>query len=1007
MRKFIPTAAVLSVLFSCSGCGVGLYSGNALYPPASPTGLSVKELDESTVTVQWSDNADNESGYNIERSVNGGEFVLIMSTGPDETEFEENLPDDSYYSYRIHAFNSAGNSDVTGEISVKRPKAAKNDITVSAGGTINLAGLATIVFPPGSFTYDEQVAAVEGVMEDSVSAERQPYLDLVSDIKPVSIVDFTDKDLVLKKNIGLVMNYDPDFLTEINATIQKNNNELIYQGIITQADVDKKKISPGDLDIYFFNTISSKWVKTNAVIDTELHIFKTNVPYLGIYCIGYSRSVKTSFSLDEHPDFQKYMIETVNNSNQNIYNDGASSGKSSGTCHNSCRSSKSVSLKSISIDPYDGYHSSCTRCPDPLVLNGIEYHKIPGTDKNTKCDNCSSVGANFDAASGYAFTGACANHDCCYRYGVSTYGFIKEICDITLFSEMILGCSQKYPLFEKISIKILGVRFSVWYFAFWNAPLQLLCDGLASDVYAGIFSPVTYFAVVPYDLQPCFDYYNWGIDCGKPRLNALEASKLFCEPSETIDLKPVVYNPDQNAFACSWSSSTGRISDSSAANVTWTAPSSIDDDTEVSVTLSITDGINTIPSKTKTVTVLKPYTISYDSNNANAGTPPAPSVHNYYGNAYYADSNYGNLARSGYYFAGWNTLADGSGLDRPEFGFFVMEKGDITFYAKWLPAYKAIYNGNGNTGGDIPVDPGYYKPGTSVVVQNDVKPVKNGFSFAGWNSKEDGSGTDIGNYYVMHDSDITFYAKWVSAYTVEYNGNGNTGGDVPCDPGRYTRGSTVAVAGNSGSLVNSGKHFTGWNTEPDGSGKDRGAGGSFTMGSSNVILYAKWSGYPVTYNGNGSTGGSVPVDTTAYKEGDKVVVKNNTGNLVREGHAFNGWNVSSGGDGADYSAGSIFRLNKSNINLYARWSAKTYTVVFNSMGGTPAPVQLIDHGEKAVCPVSKKGGFELTGWTTDGTTLWNFNIYPVTGDIILYALWNRHIYNPPGNRSCGGSDLLR
>lgn len=74
-------------------------------------------------------------------------------------------------------------------------------------------------------------------------------------------------------------------------------------------------------------------------------------------------------------------------------------------------------------------------------------------------------------------------------------------------------------------------------------------------------------------------------------------------------------------------------------------------------------------------------------------------------------------------------------------------------------------------------------------------------------------------------------------YTVNYNGNDNTGG-YPPKPFNYRAGVTVTVAGNSGNLVKEGYHFSGWNTEPDGSGTNYTAGnGTFVMGSSSLTLW--------------------------------------------------------------------------------------------------------------------------------------------------------------------------
>jgi len=1011
MRKFFM-AAVLSVFTGFSGCGNEFYGGDALYPPAIPSGLSVKDLDESTVTIQWTDNADNESGYNIERSVNGGEYILVISTDPDETEFEEALPDDTIYSYRVHSFNSAGNSDTTKEINVKRPRTARAVITTGSGGTVNLTDIATAAFPPGSFSSDETVAAIEGVNEESISAGRYPYLGIVSDIRPLTIVDFTAKGLSLKKNINLIMNYDPQFLDKLNSFLEAENSEPVARGYITRADADKMKVFVSDLDIYFFNVISNKWVKTNAVADPDLHTLTVSAPYLGIYCVGYSLAVKTGFSLEGDPELQRLMIDKLDSFDRFLSPDTGTE-KPGEACSASC--GKSVNPNHVIMrGVYDGYHNNCHLCPEFMDFNQNgkqdigEPDSIPASgvheEKDLGCDNCTTPGDVTDMLSGYIFTPACANHDCCYRHGYATYGRKRIECNSAFLVDMLSIARHKFPLWERSSYKIpmIGKTVHIW----WSNPLNL--PRLTRSVWLAyeMFNAVSLFSpekiVAAYDLQPCFDYLAAGVNCKIPRLYKIEASREKCEPGESIAFTPVFKNPDERTIRFEWSTPKDSIDNPLAMEIRWTAPPSVPVDTEFTITLAITDGINVTPTKTKTVTVLKPYTITYDPNNATGGMPPAGSGHNYYGSACYAEQNYGNLARKGYYFAGWNTRADGSGFDRPEFGFFIMGEEDITFYAKWLPAYTVEYRGNGNTGGEVPVDPANYKPGMSAMVQHDSNLVKTGFYFAGWNTGEDGSGTDIGNYYVIQNADAVFYAKWLPVYSVEYRGNGNTGGNAPSDAGRYQSGAIVSVTGNTGGLVNAGRLFTGWNTEPDGSGDDRGAGGTFTMGSSNIILYAKWSEYPVTYNGNGSTGGSVPVDTAEHIVGDTVLVKNNTGSLVRDGHTFSGWNTSPDGDGTDYSAGAVFRLSRANITLYAKWSAHSYAVTFNSMGGSPAALQMVEHGSKASYPVSKKGGYDLAGWTPDGSNLWAFDVSPVTENMTLYALWIRHVYNLRETGPAGG-----
>ncbi len=83
-----------------------------------------------------------------------------------------------------------------------------------------------------------------------------------------------------------------------------------------------------------------------------------------------------------------------------------------------------------------------------------------------------------------------------------------------------------------------------------------------------------------------------------------------------------------------------------------------------------------------------------------------------------------------------------------------------------------------------------------------------------------------------------------TTYTVTYNGNTNTGGNVPVDGSSpYVSGATVTILGNSGSLTNTGLTFVGWNTVDDGSGTSYSQGDTFTI-TDNIILYAQWSASP-------------------------------------------------------------------------------------------------------------------------------------------------------------------
>ncbi len=242
--------------------------------------------------------------------------------------------------------------------------------------------------------------------------------------------------------------------------------------------------------------------------------------------------------------------------------------------------------------------------------------------------------------------------------------------------------------------------------------------------------------------------------------------------------------------------------------------------------------------------------------------------------------------------------------------------------------YSVTYEGNGNTGGSPPQDTGTYAPSFSVTVLDKGTLVKNGYTFAGWNTQADGEGTDRnpGSTFVMEKADVILYAVWTvnPTYSVTYNANGATG-TVPVDSNNYLTGANVTVL-DKGNLEKEGSTFSNWNTQANGTGPTRFPASTFVMGSANVTLYAQWyeeaaAGYSVTYNANGGTG-TVPTDCNSYDCGDTVTVKANI-NLLRSGYNFSGWNTAADGGGTDRAPLSTFTMTAGELILYAKWVAWT------------------------------------------------------------------------------------
>ncbi|MBC2578783.1 hypothetical protein [Clostridium sp. DJ247] len=86
---------------------------NQVLPPAAPTNLTARRLTGPRVRLTWWDNSDNETGFVIERSDNGGAYFTLVTLGPRLSMniafyTDRTVVPGNHYSYRIAAVNYAG-----------------------------------------------------------------------------------------------------------------------------------------------------------------------------------------------------------------------------------------------------------------------------------------------------------------------------------------------------------------------------------------------------------------------------------------------------------------------------------------------------------------------------------------------------------------------------------------------------------------------------------------------------------------------------------------------------------------------------------------------------------------------------------------------------------------------------------------------------------------------------------------------------------------------------------
>jgi uncharacterized repeat protein (TIGR02543 family) len=161
----------------------------------------------------------------------------------------------------------------------------------------------------------------------------------------------------------------------------------------------------------------------------------------------------------------------------------------------------------------------------------------------------------------------------------------------------------------------------------------------------------------------------------------------------------------------------------------------------------------------------------------------------------------------------------------------------------------------------------------------------------------------------MPASNISLYAQWTATIqTITYNANGGSGAPSTSSV------ATDATATVSASVpTRAGYTFLRWNTAANGSGNDYSSGATFSMGATNITLYAVWlaNTYSVTYDANG--GASPPASSSAQTDATFSV---SASLPTRAGYTMTSWNTVRNGSGTHYQPSATFSMPAVSVTLY-------------------------------------------------------------------------------------------
>ena len=252
--------------------------------------------------------------------------------------------------------------------------------------------------------------------------------------------------------------------------------------------------------------------------------------------------------------------------------------------------------------------------------------------------------------------------------------------------------------------------------------------------------------------------------------------------------------------------------------------------------------------------------------------------------------------------------------------------------------------------------------------------VKTGYTFSGWNTQADGLGTTYANAVEVTNlatsGTVNLYAMWTpdtnTAYKVIHKKQKVTldGYDEIVENLTGTSDTSVTPSVNN---------YTGFTTP---------TAQTVTisrLGDTVVTYVYDREIYTISFNTDG--GSTVAAQQLPY--GAKVT---KPADPTKANYTFDDWYVEN-----NYQTPYNFdnMTVSGTATIYGKFDINTYTVTFNTDGGSTEPAQVIAHGGTVTRPSTDptKTGYNFINWYTDNTyqTPYDFTNTTITGPITIYA----------------------
>mgnify|MGYP004546917415 CR=1 FL=1 len=275
----------------------------------------------------------------------------------------------------------------------------------------------------------------------------------------------------------------------------------------------------------------------------------------------------------------------------------------------------------------------------------------------------------------------------------------------------------------------------------------------------------------------------------------------------------------------------------------------------------------------------------------------------------------------------------------------------------------------------------------NICILNENKYTKEGYSFQGWSTKNNGVAefqdkAELKNLSSKNGDNITLYAVWeIKFYKITFLDYDKS--IIQQDKLEYN--SKIILPENP---TRKGYTFKNWDKE-------------LSTVKENLTINALYDidSYNISYKLNGGTLDEAP--TNYNIESEDIIIPS----PKKVGYSFIGWTTPDNKEPIiDYkiSTGSV-----DNIELEANYDANIYNLIFNSKDNNDSLIKrkIKFDSEYGILPEVEKDGYTFNGWkNSNGDFVSSDTLYNVPEDTNLYAEWNLITYDIKYNLNGGTLD---